>query len=111
MGLTDHRQQRSAGKMKQHQTAREQNETPVLRYIDQSLKIQGMVALGGIARANVVDLVRSDFGERDQRWDAQDRRGNEYGAVRQVGSERTHEHGGHGVAGAGEAIISSNARR
>src|SRR5262249_43464102 len=86
-------------------------QTPVLREIDKSLQIKGVVALGGIARTNVIDLVRSDFGQRDQRRDAQDRRGDEYGAVRQVCSEPTHERSGHSISGAGEAVISPNATR
>ncbi len=70
-----------------------------------------MVALGGIARTDVIDLVGSDLAERNQGRDTQGRRRDEYGAVREVGSERAHERGGQSISGTGEAIISPDARR
>ena len=43
--------------MKQDESAGEENETPVLREVDQFLQIEGVVALGGIARAYIIDFV------------------------------------------------------
>src|SRR5262249_14223479 len=75
------------------------------------VEVEGVVALGGVARPHVVDLVCSNLGERSQGGNAQDCGGNEYGMVRKIGPERTHEGRRHGIAGAGEAIISADTRR
>ena len=56
--------------MKQDERAGEKNETPVLREVHQFLQIESVVALGGVARAYIIDFVRLDFIERDQRRDA-----------------------------------------
>ena len=54
--------------MKEDESACEENETPILGEVDQSLQVKGVIALGSIACAHVIDLVRSDLGERSQRW-------------------------------------------
>jgi hypothetical protein len=51
--------------MKQDERAGEKNEAPVLREVHQLLQVEGVVALGGIARAYIIDFVRPDFIERD----------------------------------------------
>src|SRR5262249_7791946 len=75
------------------------------------VEVEGVVALGGVARPHVVDLVCSNLGERGQGGNAQDCGGNEYDMVRKIGPERTHEGRRHGIAGAGEAIISADTPR
>src|SRR5262249_58765271 len=95
--------------MEQDESADKENETPVLREVDQFLQIEGVVALGSVTRAHIIDFVRSDLVERDQSRDTQHGGGKEYGVVRKIGAERAHERGGHGIPGPGEAVISSDA--
>ena len=39
--------------------------------IDQPLQVDGLIAHGGVARANVVDSIGANSGKRNRGWDAQ----------------------------------------
>jgi len=69
-----------------------------------------VITLGGIARANVIDLVGANSSERDQGGDAEQGRGNEDCAVGDVSAQRAHHCGGYGVSGSREAIIAPDTR-
>ncbi len=107
--LADQRQHRSVGKLEQHHCAGEQQQIPVLAQIGDPLHLERAIAHGGIAGAHVVDLVRPDPIERDQRGNAQQRGDHEYRAHRRIDAQRSHGERGDGIAGRGEPKVSTDA--